>query len=732
MILGNSALWGQNRKMKKADAYVEALQYQEAIQLYHKVLKRNDWVEAKTKLADTYMKIQDYPSATHWYQQAIAQNKLSPINYLRYGYALLYDGHCEKADSVFQQYLQMSPLDPRQEKLADICAYWQEITTKETPWTSFERAPFNSTYSDLGPAFYQDGLVFSSVRERRDNNNQLFFDLFFTPILSHQDSIVWGEVDVFSGTFSDKNNQAIARFSPDQQQLFLTRNQPTKEGENIVRLEIMSTQQASFNLWADLSPFDYNDESYSVAHPTLSADGKLLFFSSDMPGGFGGKDLYVCTRQGEDNWSSPINLGQGVNTEGDELYPFLAEKDILYFSSDGHPGIGGQDVFVASYSTEIGWGSTQNLGKPINSSKDDFDFVLHPDKYWGIVVSNREMTQGDDLYIFKQQAPTTANKTFHFVAQDKHSKTPLTNMRWNNDCDKLGETFDIEAQTITMQEEECCTLIAQKDNYNMQLAELCAIDYMDGDTVIVSLQKNQTTLSGQLVNASTQEGTSFAIVEVLKDGELMENSILTDENGHFSITIKEAGCYQIRTEQNNTTTTSTSYCIDEKLEAQQMTTVVVGEANITSKETIETASAVVQQEFTENTILSTEETAIEYLINVYYDVGRSSVQKESITELDRLFNLLAANEDVIVEISSHTDSQGSDEFNLRLSQKRANVIVRYLVSRGISSKRLLPKGYGETAPVNGCIDGVDCTEEQLQENRRTTFKVLGMIAGQSQ
>ncbi|NUO01799.1 MAG: PD40 domain-containing protein [Saprospiraceae bacterium] len=409
-LLGAIAFPGfaQQAKLKKAQFYMETLNYEAAIDLYKQVLEKRDLPEAKMAIAEAYRKLNDCANAEIWYAQIVQLPDASPFQKYYYGLMLQRNGKCEEASYWYEQFLKQRPYDVRKKQLVKACAYRQELLTQKDTIFELSRPGFNGTASDIGPAFYRDGLVFGSTRipEGGSATDRAFFDLYFVPVSIQSDSTVYGQPTLFSPQLKSRFHDAIATFSNDQKEVFFTRNRKVEavEGKlSVNRLEIMFATLTDSTTWGNLTPLPFNNTAYSVAHPSLSPDGNRLFFSSDMPGGFGGKDIYVCSREGG-LWGIPVNLGPNINTDSDELYPFFHQDKRLYFSSDGHFGLGGQDVFVTRELEGGDWEAVENLGAPVNTEFDDFGFIVSENGLDGYFASDR--TGNDDIYHFSQQKAT--------------------------------------------------------------------------------------------------------------------------------------------------------------------------------------------------------------------------------------------------------------------------------------------------------------------------------------
>ena len=372
-----------------------------------------------------------------------------------------------------------------------------------------------------------------------------------------------------------------------------------------------------------MKPFPYNQpETFSVGHPALSPDGQILYFVSDMPGGYGQTDLYFSERQADGSWSKPVNAGATVNTPGKEVFPVVHQDGTLYFSSDEHLGMGGLDIFSAEGSRNT-WQSVTNLHYPFNSPRDDFGLIFEKQGRNGYLSSNRGGDAGsDDIY------------------QVKPIEVP---------CHLAGTTY-----------------MRTRDRNGRYLTEP-----VEGVTLEITL-----------------EGDASAAPFIIR----------SDKNGQFLFEVKANQTYLLKGSKKGFLNRTFQIMPDCR--------------KITDTVRIE----MIMERDTPNRPI--------VLDNIYYDLDKHDLRPEAIKELNKVVAMLRDNPTIRIELSSHTDSRESHKYNLMLSQLRAASAVKYIISQGIDSKRVVDKGYGETMLLNRCKDGVPCSEQQHQLNRRTEFRIL--------
>lgn len=629
MLASMTSLSGQS--LNKAKKQMAAYEYAEAVPVLEKIVEKNTKGsnEAIVLLADCYRMLNEDAKAAGYYAMAVEQDSIDPIVHFYYGQMLRTLERYDEAAIQFNKYASLVPDDKRGELLAgfskDIKA-WLEL-----PETAKTRnvASLNSSYADFSPVYYGHGLVFSSDRPKEDSKDDTF-EWTGNPYLGLMFAWTNGKLSdgepnftqpqIFNENLVQHYHTSNVAFSPDLTLMILTQTQednvPKDNDRFRTRLFKLYQSKIVEGEWSQPEPIDFNSDIYSVGHPAFSPDGTKLYFTSNMPGGQGGTDIWVSTRNG-DGWSDPQNLGPEVNTIMDEMFPYVDEKGILYFSSEGHLGFGGLDIFYTS-NANGSWEKPTNMMKGINTSYDDFGIAFDRDLEIGLLSSNRPGGQGDDdIYAFSLKPKPKTRKICGKVIDPKYIPVEGVNIFFLDNAKKMVRIL------ITDGEGRYCTEVEEDASY---------------------------TILGKKV--SFEDNCMLF--------EFSESMLNPDD------------------------LVLTPYEIDNTYEVDE----------------------------------------------IYYDLDKYQIRKDEQPALDELAKIMRENP-ITIELGSYTDCRGSDEYNIELSQKRAESVIRYLILQGIDPIRMSAKGYGESMPVNHCTDGVECTEEEHQANRRTEFKVTGVFAGRA-
>ncbi len=404
LIVFSVSLYGQSSKLvKKADKMYYEGNYASAIPIYKNALKEKEHSGTRTKLAECYRRTNQIDNAKAEYEIVMrTARKIRPRTKLRFGEVLLASGEYSKARKMFSEYLDSEPEDDQIRELHDNMDRIQEIEDFYDE-AEVSKPEINTDADETGAVFVDDGIVFASDRKRPANffkektgrTGRDFLALYYAPIYGDREI---GQAEILPKKINSLNkNTGPASFTSDGEIMVFSRNNevPSQAGKYYLQLYIATKENGR---WKNVEKLPFCNESSNYMHPAISPDGHMIFFVSDKSGGEGGTDIYMV-RKDKEGWSKPMNLGDNVNTKANEGFPYFHRDGRLFFCSKGHVGFGGFDVYFTKPVTIQRWEDPTNLGQPINSSRDDISFSLHPDGNYGFFTSSRE-GDNDDIYCF--------------------------------------------------------------------------------------------------------------------------------------------------------------------------------------------------------------------------------------------------------------------------------------------------------------------------------------------
>ncbi|WP_343488480.1 OmpA family protein [Allomuricauda sp. d1] len=621
------------RQIDRADERYQSYSFSPAIDIYKKVLDKG-YVSADLlkRLGNSYYFNAKYEEAGKVYERLIEDyGDESGADYLfRYAQTLKTLGDYDKANAMMEKFKQLAAQDGR------VMAYEEDYIAKieeNSGRYNVKLFGYNSKYSDFATSFYNDGLIFASDRDtgnlaryRHTWNSKDFLDLY--QVNANADTTSNEAVIKVPGDVNTRLHESTSVVTKDGTTMYFTRNnfldgKKYKDQEGVTRLKIYQATLVDGE-WTDITELPFNDNSYSVAHPVLSPDEKRLYFVSDMPGSHGESDIFMTEIIGDGTFGPIVNLGTTINTEARETFPFITKNGVLYFSSDGHPGLGGLDVFATKIAFDEYDQRIENVGKPVNGPYDDFAYIIDEDKKSGYFSSNRTGGVGeDDIYEFDEREPLML------------------------DClqDVTGTVRDRISNEVLVG----ATVMIIDENNNEVLS-------------------TRTDAKGEYVLELDCSKGNF--VRALMEGYVPSEEYLPSSYGKPRI-------------------------VDFYLERDVVTG---GYGDDLAK--------------------------LLQLSTIYFDLNKYNIRPDAEIEIQKVIAAMEKYPSLKIKVNSHTDSRGNDDYNLWLSQKRAESTVNYMISKGIESSRLASEGFGETRLVNECGNGVSCTKEKHQLNRRSEFIIL--------
>jgi outer membrane protein OmpA-like peptidoglycan-associated protein/tetratricopeptide (TPR) repeat protein len=437
--IASVSMSGQKLKEAKADKQYDKFAYVDAIKTYERMFskgyKSQDMLQ---KLGDSYYFKADLDNAAKWYGELFGFTQdVTPEYYYRYSQSLKAIKDYKKADEMLAKFNEKSGNDLRSKLASSQKDYLSQIKKNSGRYT-IENAGINSEYSDYGSAYYQNKVVFTSARDTGGLGNRKHawtgesFTNLYAADMGDQGSL--STPIKFAKDLNSKFHESTPVFTKDGKTVYFTRNNflDGKKGKDARKTTLLKLYKATLegDQWLNVTELPFNSNEYSVAHPALSGDEKTLYFASNMPGTLGQSDLYKVSINGDGSFGTPTNLGNVINTEGRETFPMVTSDGEIYFASDGHPGLGGLDIFVAKSEADGTYKKVENVGEPLNSSHDDFAFLINDKTRLGYVTSNREGgLGGDDIYKFKETKKLECEQFLSGVVTDKSTGLPLANTK---------------------------------------------------------------------------------------------------------------------------------------------------------------------------------------------------------------------------------------------------------------------------------------------------------------
>ncbi|MCX7745217.1 MAG: OmpA family protein [Flavobacteriales bacterium] len=705
ILVSFNLLNAQGLKAKLADESFNNWDYYRAAGMYdelakmNKLGKRNNWEEVR-RAAQANIHTRNYQKAKIWFEYLNEKGQLVEEDYADYIDVLCRLNLYDEASIIGNEFYSKYPANMKAKNFQNSLEKLKNLNNNITA-SNIQALNLNSKMGDFSPVFYDNGIVFSSsrknnslVQRRFGWDNSYYADLYYAPIFQNYST---RKVKLFNRVFKSNLHDATIAFNKDFTYAVFSRNEVKKKGKKeIVYLKLYEVKKDEKGKWSNPVPLDINQDGYSFSHPALSSDGSLLIFVSDMPGGEGGTDIWYVKNE-NNQWSKPINAGKTVNTPYDEMFPTIDEENNVYFSSNGHLGLGGLDIFI----TNTNFNYVENIGKGVNSNADDFSLIKDYKNKKFLFTSDRE-DNVDKIFEAKLELPQFRLDVVTLIDDCKNSPLPESTILLKNLNNQSVQKFatDINGNiSINLPRNGLFEIFVEKDGY-------------------VSKTEHKVSTLGK--NKS----------EVFKENVLLQplkirfKSIVKDAKS--DIPLHDAKVVITNLDKNNSVTFfAKNGIIDTLLERAYDYEIEITSAGFLKYSKTVDLSDKCMESLSLDTKLEKMKIGDKFIVNnIFYDYGKADLRVESMIELDKLATFLIENSNIKVELSSHTDSRSSDSFNLKLSQKRAESAVNYLIKKGVRKENIIAKGYGEKQLVNRCSNGVNCSEEEHQQNRRTEIKIL--------
>lgn len=634
IILNVFYSYPQQAKLNSGDKKYDGYAYIDAIKTYERVANKGYKSEDLfKKLGNSYYFNSEFEGAAKWYGELFAMNTSPEAEYYyRYAQSLKSTGQTDKANKIMNEFNAKYKNDSRGKLYREDADYLTEIKANSGRY-KIENAGINSKYSDYGSFVYNNTIYFASARDtgnfsqRKHKWTGEYYTNIYSANLDQQNGTVL-KTSKFKTALNSKFHEATPVFKKDGNTVYFTRNNyiDGKKGKDDNKITLVKIYQAHLEngKWANVKAVSFSSDNYSTAHPALSPDEKTMYFASDMPGTMGQSDIFKVSINPDGSFGTPQNLGSSINTEGKETFPYVTSENEIYFASDGHPGLGGLDVFVGQIEDNGTISGIQNLGNDINSPKDDFAYIINPDTRQGFFSSNKDGGKGsDDIYKFLETKRLKCLQELYGVITDSESKIVLP-------------------------------------------------------------------------------GTKVTLYENHK----IKNSTVSSTAGEYSFAVECGKTYSVRAEKPDYATKEVDITIPR----------TNGKTNLPIALDKSVCKVAIGDDLGKCFGIKM----------IYFDLDKSNIRTEAALDLEKILDVLNQYPTMKLDIRSHTDSRASHQYNEALSDRRAKSTINWLIKNGVAKNRLTGKGYGETELVNQCSDGVNCTEEEHQMNRRSEFIIIGL------
>lgn len=681
-----------------ANEFYEQLDFRNAIHFFQKSLeKRPGDIDSQFKIAKSYLQLDETDASEVWLRSLVSNPESDLEMNLLYAEVLRRNGKTELAKEWYAKILNYEYNEEVASKLHFLnnIHYYQRDSVYEIE--SFEH---NSEQSDFSLQPFNDGMIFLSARQTQryiqhqpatasnDGEGMLRYFTLDSGVINQLNYDEDLKPFFHDGPLSFYNKEQYVAFTRND-----LRDSKRSKGTNRVNLKIFLADCSNPLSWTNITPFDYNSDSYSVGHPALNSNGTVLFFSSDMPGGYGGADLYISYNY-DGSWSTPENLGPTINTSGNELFPAVFNDTTLCFSSTGLGGFGGLDVFVSSFKNNQ-LSKPKNMGSPINSISDDFSLIMEESGRKGYFSSNRSGGVGrDDIYRFKTTMYAGVGKVISKQAGQpiQGATVKITSKDGQNSWTSL--TDSVGSFPIEVPYDSDYSIYVEKEGHSSLYSEAFStldtrINY---DTLRLSLWEDNLFAKGKLYSNETQKLISDVevILEDLDNG--VSESLVTNETGVYEFALAPNTKYKVSATHEGFI--SNGFSIDTE--------------NLFSGDLLN--DILLEEEFVDKAV-------------TYFEFNSADISRAHHKELDQLIRTLKRFPESILNIAAHADARGTESYNKRLSQNRLNKLIKYFNAKGIPKRRIQGIAFGEELLLNKCSSGVECEEEDHSKNRRAELKV---------
>lgn len=715
VVLCGNVVLAQKSDLERGNKYFDKFDFGQALEMYELAYEHEkDNPELTRRIGLCLRRLGGIDQSAEWFKKTLDLDDSTPTDMLHYAEALKSKEDYTLSVFWYARYAMMEPEDQRAQSHIRDPKYFHDLQADSLKYF-VKKLEVNTDQPSFGVSKYGDGYLFSSagvsnLASGEDYAEGLSYLDLYVCEKDARDEFV--QISPIKGDINSKYHDGPAYYDPSTETIYVTRNnikngRPVLDKNGNVNLKIYEAHKDE-NQWDDIKDMPFNSNDYSTGHPCASMDGSTLYFVSNMPGGYGGTDLYM-SKKTQDGWGEPQNLGAAVNTEGNEMFPFLSEDGKLFFSSDGHAGLGGLDLFM---STEAQGKYTPaiNLGFPINSSHDDFGMMYEADNESGYFSSNRDGKGQDNIYYFS---------TLEFMKQIFAATLQSADMMQTLE----GET--VTMKNITSGELRETTLDAQNAfQFTVNAGDELAFyfggkEYAHGEPIFehsvegplqdTYYDAGNISLSEEAYLASLGKKLINPNEALAQENERRMKSMLELREQTNQLAADKASDLEMEENQDSALNLAGSNTIDSEVYPDPRASMKNGIEAGLNKEDLNRLNAMMSER---------------NMGNVYFGFDSSKLSNAAKEQLKALAELIKENPSLVVQISTHTDSRGSKTYNERLSKRRAESVQRYLAGIGITQKQVVLTWHGEEQLVNNCVDGRTCDDLAHEKNRRAEFAFI--------
>ncbi|RUT73246.1 OmpA family protein [Ancylomarina longa] len=671
-FFGHSTSYAQSQLIQKGDRLYDNKEYSLASSYYEKYLSNNENFELKRKLVRCYIATNKDRLAIQLMNKIVTDPKVIPDDYLMYANLLKRENNYEKAKIWFKKYANIHPKNKLVSNLILSCNLINEL--EDNKFYTTNSLNINSPQSDFASAIYKNGIVFVSGRKNESSKQidgrtgEYYLDLYY----SKKEGNKFLPPVPFDKGLNTKYHEGPACFTKNNKFIYFTRNKGNLNLEGKSELNIYTARFNGEN-WDKPELFQFSGQNYSIGHPCISSDGRDLYLISNMSGGYGGTDIYVCHKLGF-SWSYPINLGPNVNTSGNEMFPFIAEDGYLYFASDGHIGFGGLDIFKTIFQQNQ-WTYPVNLGPPFNSSKDDFGYLVDKNKELGYFSSNRN--NNDDIFEFHENKDMVDHLKGRIVKSTNREslENVQVSLMDNLSKEKTDSTDTKGFFTFKIFKGKNYSLIINKPGYKTKRILYFASDNNSAPAQLNILMEptKWMPLKGNIIDQFSARSIENASIDIVNISYNINSFSRSDKYGDFEIRIDPSKSYNIIIQKEGY---FTKVLRNYKYKSDKF-------------EQIEL------QRFNKNQNME--------LYGSEFKNESADLEKSTINELENLAGLLQVNPHVAIEIIGYTHSDKGRKENRILSMKRAKNAAAFLINKGITPNRIKTRAAGYNSGKSALI-----------------------------